>query len=135
MFAGFHIRFCTTDGSSGADGSRGEVVDISIPKKKDVNLGLLWEGERSMPGSCMRMASLEAGGCIAEVQVDTLDSLLLELRDLTFGRRHAVEDFYVWRIPKVTKRITRLAEVMGLKALTLKGLTWSQKTCCIHIHS
>jgi hypothetical protein len=51
--------------------------------------------------------------------------LILEQRDLSFGRR--MQSVLIWRIGKVTKRLGRLLELCGIKALSLPQFSWARK--------
>jgi hypothetical protein len=105
--------------------SKGEVVDVSMPHFEDVNLQLWLAQERAEPGSFAVPADIVAGGTRLAIRVESLDAQILEQRDLTFGKR--MQSILIWRIAKVHKRLTRLMELVGVKALTVAGFTWAQK--------
>ncbi|KAK7241991.1 hypothetical protein SO694_00018259 [Aureococcus anophagefferens] len=98
------------------DGSvlcKGEGVDVSFPKRLDVNLALWAEGERDAPGSFVSRATLAAGGRATSILCESLDALILEQRDLTFGKR--AQHLVIWRVAKSAKRLRRLVELLGAR--------------------
>ena len=68
-------------------------------------------------------ATQHDGGCCA--QVESVDALILEQRDLTFGKRAST--LAIWRTAKAHKRLRRLIELCGVKCLTLEPFSWAQK--------
>jgi len=68
---------------------------------------------------------LAACGISVDLHCEGLDALILEQRDLTFGKR--MQALEVWRIAKAPKRLRRLVELCGIKVLTLAGFSWRQK--------
>ena len=69
--------------------------------------------------SFMRPCSLRSGQRLTRLNCESLNALILEQRDLTFGKR--MKSLEVWRIAKASKRLGRLAELCGVKCLYLPG--------------
>ncbi|KAJ1454744.1 hypothetical protein M885DRAFT_232076 [Pelagophyceae sp. CCMP2097] len=117
------------DGGSraGAVLCKGEGVDVSFPLRDDVNLALWLESEAEAPGSFVREATLAASGSgpPRKVRCESLDALILEQRDLTFGKRalHVV----IWRVANAPKRLRRLVELVGIKMLASRQAPWAVK--------
>lgn len=130
LFLGFRLDFMLPGSSRVAERrySRGEIFDVSIPKQDDVSLMIMCEHEKQNPGSTMTWATLSSSELAVRLHVMTLDALIDENYDLTFGRGNSMDDPCIWRIPKVQKRLVRLMELLGIKLLTLEGHSWSAKS-------
>ncbi|KAH8072073.1 hypothetical protein JL721_3982 [Aureococcus anophagefferens] len=116
------------------DGSvlcKGEGVDVSFPKRLDVNLALWAEGERDAPGSFVSRATLAAGGRATSILCESLDALILEQRDLTFGKR--AQHLVIWRVAKSAKRLRRLVELLGVKLLAAPGFSPRTKAQALRV--
>ena len=116
------------------DGSvlcKGEGVDVSFPKRLDVNLALWAEGERDAPGSFVSRATLAAGGRTTSILCESLDALILEQRDLTFGKR--AQHLVIWRVAKSAKRLRRLVELLGVKLLAAPGFSPRTKAQALRV--
>ncbi|KAJ1448404.1 hypothetical protein M885DRAFT_539219 [Pelagophyceae sp. CCMP2097] len=117
------------DGGSraGAVLCKGEGVDVSFPLRDDVNLALWLESEAEAPGSFVREATLAASGSgpPRKVRCESLDALILEQRDLTFGKR--AQHVVIWRVAKAPKRLRRLVELVGIKMLASRQAPWAVK--------
>ncbi|KAH8080421.1 hypothetical protein JL720_9115 [Aureococcus anophagefferens] len=116
------------------DGSvlcKGEGVDVSFPKRLDVNLALWAEGERDAPGSFVSRATLAAGGRATSILCESLDALILEQRDLTFGKR--AQHLVIWRVAKSAKRLRRLVELLGVKLLAAPGFAPRTKAQALRV--
>ena len=104
---------------------KGEGVDVSLPTREDVNLQLWCEGEAAAPGSFIRAATLRCHDDAVPLLVESINALILEQRDLTFGKRAST--LAIWRTAKAHKRLRRLVELCGVKTLTLEAFSWQQK--------
>ena len=104
---------------------KGEGVDVSLPTRRDVNLQLWCAGEADEQGTFVKEARLSGGGESVPLLVESVDALILEQRDLTFGKR--AQTLAIWRASKVHKRLRRLVELCGVKLLTLPQFSWEEK--------
>lgn len=104
--------------------TKGEYIDVSIPKLEDIAHGMALAGQEQDPRMRPRTAVLKAGDVEAAMEIESIDSLIGEQRELSFGRR--MQSLLIWRIAKVSKRLTRLIELCGIKALCLKH-SWKLK--------
>jgi hypothetical protein len=105
--------------------SKGEGIDISIPRTHDIAFKMLLKAQIENEKMRPRVATLTSGSAKAVFPMESLDSLILEQRDLSFGRR--MQSVLIWRIGKVTKRLGRLLELCCIKALSLPQFSWARK--------
>jgi len=106
--------------------SRGEIIDISVPSFRDGQRKLFLEREEGCPTAFAHPAAFVCEGeewC--KIHVESLDSLLLEQRDLTFGPK--MQQLLIWRVGKVSKRLGRLVDLLGIKAIVKENCDWSKK--------
>ena len=140
---GYHVDCDAPNAGHKVSMSKGELIDVSIPKLNDINLQQ-WasksdDGEDS--NFFFRAATLSAAdddqgpassavgaqrAMSIQIALETLDAQLSEQRDLTFGRR--MQSVEVWKVAKSVKRLSRLVELLGIKSATLPGVSWTEKT-------
>jgi hypothetical protein len=104
--------------------TKGEGIDVSIPRRNDIahSRSLVdWKDDERVRA---RQASLRAPGVNAQFPMESIEALIHEQRDLSFGRR--MQSVLIWRIAKVTKRLSRLLELCGIKTMTLP-FSWARK--------
>lgn len=127
----FHVqlpKLLRKEPEVGEDGSflamsRAETVDISVPKRLDVHrVKVVKTGEFPF---CKPGRIVCEGVAVCRVQVESLDSLLWEQKNLTFGPR--MQELSIWRVNKSSKRLVRLIELLGIKAMTANTFTWLEK--------
>lgn len=127
----FHVqlpKLVQKEPEMGEDGvflgmSRAETIDISLPKRLDIHrLKILKAG---VPAFCKPGRITCEGVTACHVQVESLDSLLWEQRNLTFGPR--MQELSIWRVNKSSKRLVRLIELLGIKAMTANTFGWLEK--------
>lgn len=105
---------------------KGEGVDVSIPHRNDVNLALWCQSDRDEPGSFARIADLQkSDGSAYSLLCESLDALILEQRDLTFGKR--AHNLLIWRVAKADKRLKRLVELLGINLFAAETADWTLK--------
>ncbi|KAJ8598455.1 hypothetical protein CTAYLR_006858 [Chrysophaeum taylorii] len=108
--------------------TKGECVDVSFPLRNDVNLAIWCQAEKARPGTLVRQADLKPA---ARVYCESLDALILEQRDLTFGKRS--QHVLIWRVAKASKRLRRLVELVGIKLLAHASKSWGLKATALAI--
>jgi hypothetical protein len=92
---------------------KGELVDVSIPCHHDASLAAMWEqvdaGMGVERGSLATTSAATAGVPAVRVrvplQVETLEMLMREQSDLSFGPR--MQHMALWLVQKVEKRLPR----------------------------
>lgn len=106
--------------------SKGEGIDVSFPLQHDVNLALWCQAERLLPCSFVHEATIVNDDAPYRLSCESLDALILEQRDLTFGKR--AHNLLIWRVAKAIKRLRRLIELLGIKLFANGDATWQLKS-------
>lgn len=106
--------------------SKGEGIDVSFPLQHDVNLALWCQAERLLPCSFVHEATIVNQDLPYRLSCESLDALILEQRDLTFGKRS--HNLLIWRVAKAIKRLRRLIELLGIKLFASSDATWHLKS-------
>ena len=120
MFLGFGLSSSDADMTDDMhwEVPRAELLDVSIPHHEDVN--------RRASESALRTAVLCVPGLTVRFETESLNAQLEELQDIVFGRaQHIAEP--PWHIAKADKRLRRLMELLGVKAMTLSVWSWEAK--------
>lgn len=99
---------------------KGEGVDVSFPHHHDVNLGLWVDDDKFVTSATLGNVHLYC---------ESLDALILEQRDLTFGKR--AQHVLIWRVAKAAKRLRRLVELLGIKLLASDASSWQLKATAL----
>jgi len=121
-------RLSHTEPEVGEDGiflgmSRAETIDISVPKRLDIHR--VKAVKTGQPSFCKPGRIVCEGVTACCVHVESLNSLLWEQRNLTFGPR--MHELSIWRVNKSSKRLVRLIEMLGIKAMTSDTFGWREK--------
>lgn len=101
---------------------KGEGVDVSFPLSHDVNLGLWVDDDKFVTSATLDNVHLYC---------ESLDALILEQRDLTFGKR--AQHVLIWRVAKAAKRLRRLVELLGIKLLASNASSWQLKAIALSL--